>query len=322
MSSKPVRTRLILAILMASGLLASADSHAECGKFARIIVGTSAGGGGDNVARLLAAKLDGRLADHVIVENHTGADGVIAASDVARAAPDGCTLLLATSGHMLRPFATKKLPYNTLTDLVGVTAVTRSPALIVASPDLKFDSPSGFVAMLKANPGKYNYATPEILGQITVALFNHQVGVDATRVPYRGTASMMPDLASGIVQYAASSISAAQTLVAGGRLKAVGVAGTERAQTLPQVPTFKEYGIDFVLYNRYGLFAPGSTPRAALENAQRAVAAALQDPALAKALKLNGDEPVGNSVDQFQGELRQEYELFKATAAQAGIVPE
>ena len=322
MNSDRFRRAAHAALVAASALLMSAFAQAHCGSLARIVIGTSPGGGGDNNARLLAAELDGKLADHVIVENRTGADGVIAAAFVANAAPDGCTLLMATSGHMLRPFASKKLPYDTLTDLVGITAVTRSPAMIVASPTLGFDGPRGFVSLLQAQPGKYNYATPEILGQITMALFNHQAGIEATRVPYRGSAAMMPDLVSGNVQYAATSVSAAKPLVASGRLKAVGVAGTERVEAMPKVPTFKEYGIDFTLYNRYGLFAPGKTPRPVLESVQRAVAAALQDPALIRTLKGNGDEPVGNPVAEFQAELMKEYELFKATAPQAGIVPE
>lgn len=289
----------------------------------KIVIGAAPGGGVDMMARLLASALASRLQAVVTVDNRPGAGGILGADVVAKAKPDGYTLLLVNSGLMVQPLVHAKLPYDTMKDLVGVTGISRGQALLVASPTLNVTSGKEFLEVMRASPGKYNWPSLEAYTEMTTILFNKRQGIDAVKVPYRGTAQMLPDISSGVTHYALGSIPAMRPYVESGKLRAIAVASPTRNENLPGVPTFKEAGLaDMEIWNRYGLFVPQGTPRAIQERLHKAVADAIKDPEFLKALKLQTLEPWETSIEQFQQEMVDEFALFKRIGAEAGIKPE
>lgn len=314
-----------LAGLAASALLMGlAPAHADFpDKPIRIVVPVSPGGGTDITARMLATHLSARLNVPVIVENKLGADGIIGADFVAKAPPDGYTLLIPTTGHFLLPFINKKMPYDTMKDLVGITAISRAPMVIVASPQLPFKTPKEFVELLRANPNKYGYATFESYGQLLIGMMNAKSNVQALRVPYKGSGQALPDVISGVVHYTMTSVAAAKTFVESGKLKAVALTGGKPVPELPGVVSLHDAGLlDVDVFQRFTLFAPARTPREVLDKLQQAVNAVVHSPEVTKSLRLQAQEPIGNSVADFQAEVQKEYAMSEKSARDAGLVPQ
>ena len=316
--------RALLARIAVAGLSALClAAHAQYPERPiKIVVPVSPGGGTDITARLLATHLAPRLGVPVIVENKLGADGLIGADAVAKAAPDGYTLLMPTTGFLLLPFMHKKMPYDTLGDLVGITAVSRAPMLIVATGSLPFRTPKEFGELLRANPDKYSYATFESYGTMLLSMYNARENIQAVKVPYKGSGQAMPDVMSGVVAYMMTSVAAAKPHLESGKLRAVGLTGAERIPQLPEVATLMESGLsDFAIYQRFTLFAPAKTPPVILERIQQAVQAVVRLPEVSSVLRQQGQEPLGNSVAEFQAEVRKEYAMSEKAAKAAGFVP-
>jgi tripartite-type tricarboxylate transporter receptor subunit TctC len=317
--------RLIPAVLI--GLLSSVCSIAAESAYPdqpiKLVVGSSPGAGMDIMARLIAGPLGSKLNTSVIVNNRPGAGGILGADFVAKSRPDGYTILLVNSGLMVQPLVHAKMPYDTMKDLVGVTAIARSPALLVASTTLNVSSGRDFIDLLRANPGKYNFAAPETFTEVSTYLFNSKQGITTTKVPYREASQMMTDIAAGATHYVLVSVSAARPYIESGKVRAIGIASPRRDSELPDVPTFRESGMeDMEMWNRYGLFVPRGTPAVVIERLQQSVAALLKDPATLKEFRRLSFEPFETTVAQFQQLTDDDFRLFKRIAQEAGIKPD
>lgn len=279
---------------------AAAESAAfKPAKPVTIIVPYSTGGGTDAIGRLFAKHLGELWGQSVLVDNRTGASGSIGAAIVARAAPDGQTLLLAVSSLALNPALFPKLPFNTRTDFTPITPLAIPVVVMVGSPALAANDLRTFISDARKNPGKLSFASSEPSTQ----LFGEQVaeagGVKLLHVPYRGAGQWMSDVVSGTVDSGFASITSAVPYMHGGRMKILGVAADQRSDLLPGVPTFKEQGVVFDTPSWYGLFAPGKTPAATVNAIHRDVLAVLAKPEVKAALSTYGALPGGEAPDAF-----------------------
>jgi tripartite-type tricarboxylate transporter receptor subunit TctC len=241
-----------IAIAIATAMLTAGSASADefPNRPIRLVLPTVAGGGTDAHARFVAKQVERQTGWTVVVENRPGADGAIAADFVAKSKPDGHTLLVTTSGHLLLPFTRKSLPYDTLKDFVGITALTRNYAFVTTSTSLKLNTLGDLLGLLRSAPGKYSFATPESFGYLQTARFNKNAGVQAVRVPYRGTGALITDVASGLVTYAIMTVSAAKPMMEAGKLRALCVGSNKRIPEFPSVPTCPEEGVPYYGGNR------------------------------------------------------------------------
>ncbi len=259
------RTGLVLALLAALPAIA----WAQAGTPLRIVVPFPPGGAADNYARLLAQKLqEGTPGSQVVVENKAGAGGVIGSDLVAKAAPDGNTLLMVTVGHAVNPFIFSKLPFDARTDFAPVGVVASVPSLVVTGPAFGGKTLRELVAQAKAAPGKLEYASSGTgsTSHVSAALLESMAGVDMLHVPYKGAAPALQDVMGGRVAMTVDIITSSVQLVKSGKLQALAITGTRRSPLLPEVPTVAEAGLpgyEFTAW--YLLLAPGKTPPAVLD---------------------------------------------------------
>jgi tripartite-type tricarboxylate transporter receptor subunit TctC len=230
----------------------------------RILCGFGVGGGTDVVARVIGQKMADHWGQGVVIDNRTGAGGIIAAELLARANPDGHSLIIVAVGHAFAASYYKKLPYDTLKDFAGVTPVSDSPNVLVVAPQTRMKTMRELVDFAKSRPGQVNFASAGISSgaYINAELFNQAAGVSPVHVPYKTMPDALTNIISGNVQYVFSSVSAAVALVKAGRLTALAVSTRNRSPALPEVPTMGEAGMpgfDFSVW--YGLLAPAGTPQ-------------------------------------------------------------
>ena len=287
----------------------------------RLVVPNSAGGGTDAFARVLANQVAKDTGWTLLVENRTGADGLIATDLVAKAAPDGQTLLFTTSGHLLLAF-THKLPYDPLADLAPVTALTDARTFLVVSGASRIATLRDLVATLRAKPGAHSFATPEAFAFLQTARFNSAAGVTAVRVPYRGAAQMLPDVATGVVTYALASIAATKPFLDKGALRALCVAGSRRMAEYPAVPSCAEEGVNYVGGYQYELYAPAKTSLAVVDKVQKAFTAALRAPDVVAYMQRLGLEPIGSTPADFKAQVLVNHRRIGDSARQAGLARE
>lgn len=288
-----------------------------------LIVPTSAGGGNDTMARIIAAKLAPLLGQEVVVDNRAGANGAVASEYVAAAEPDGQTLMFGyVATHAMNP-ALQKLGYDPVADFAPVGLVGSSPTLMVVHPDVPARDVPALVAALRAAPGRYGYAsagdgTPP---HFAAALFQLATGTTLVGSSYEGAAPAIADTASGRVQLMFPSLFTASPFVHSGRLRALAVAGAQRLPALPEVPTLAEAGIPGVeLTQWYGLFAPARTPAERVQALNRALNAVLADPAVVALFERHGAR-VESGPPQLLGErVRTDLARWQAVVAQGGLL--
>jgi tripartite-type tricarboxylate transporter receptor subunit TctC len=289
----------------------------------RIVVPFSPGGVADNSARVIADKLGARLGQQVIVENRAGASGNIGSEAVAKAAPDGYTLLLGFDGTMvINPHVFAKLPFDTLRDFQPVTKLGDATLILVAHPSLPANSLPELIAYSKAQPGGVAYGTsgtggtPHLAGELLV----QRSGAKLVHVPYKGGGQAIGDVVGGQIPLVYTAIATAQQYVKSGRLKAIAVSSGKRAAALPEVPTFVEGGQPgFVVDSWVGILAPAKTPRPIVDRLQKEIAAVLADPEVKARYEVLGIEPVGNSPDQFAAQIKADLSRWEQVVKQAGI---
>jgi tripartite-type tricarboxylate transporter receptor subunit TctC len=257
-----------------------------------IVVPTAAGGGNDSMARAVGQKLGVLLGQTVIIDNRAGANGSIASEYVARATPDGHTLMFGyIATHAMNP-ALQKLRYDPVTDFEPVGMVGYSPTLMVAAPSAPVKDVKDLVAQLKAKPDRYTYASagagtaPHFAGE----LFKLATGTVMLHVPYKGSAPAVNDTIAGHAQFMFPSLFTGAPHVKTGKLRAMAVAGPKRVATLPGVPTLKELGIDVDVSQWYALFAPAKTPKPIVDKLNTALAQVLADPEIVKRIEADGAE--------------------------------
>jgi tripartite-type tricarboxylate transporter receptor subunit TctC len=308
--------RTLLGATLAAPALAQAPAPL------RLVVPSAPGGPADVVARLLAEQL--RVGRPVVVENRTGGGLVAGTEAVARAAPDGNTLLLTTIGHAVSPALGARLPYDSERDFLPVARVANTALVLIVNNDLPVTDLASFLALLRARGGNtaYGSAGNGTAIHIAVELLKHQAGVQALHVPYRGTAPAMADLIAGHIQFMMDVVVTGAPHVQRGSVRAIAVTTRERAALLPQVPSFAESGMpDFEAYTWNVILAPARTPPAAVAELNLAINAALALPELSGRMAALGFDPVQGSTPESTGAfLAAEATKWGGIIRAAGIV--
>jgi tripartite-type tricarboxylate transporter receptor subunit TctC len=294
----------------------------------RIIVGYAAGGGVDIVARLLSEPMKQALGQTVIVENRTGASAMIASNTVAKAAPDGYSLLMAASGEVAinQHLFKDKMTYDASRELIPVALVGIVPCVVVVAATTPVNNPKELIAFAKANPGKLSFSSSGVGNpqQLAGELMNSMAGTNVLHVPYRGSAPAVTDVATGAVTMSFSSLAAALPLIQAGKLRAVAVTSKERMPQLPDVPPLSEGApglADYELLNWFGMFATAGTPPAIVERLNGIVNKALKDPAIAGKLMPQGIVPKAMTVAEYKSFVASETAKFGKIVQQANIKP-
>lgn len=293
-----------------------------------IVVPFSAGGGVDAMARLVAEKLRVSLKQSVVVDNKPGASGMLGAGFVAKASPDGYTLLLGSAGETsINPLVYKaKMQYSPEKDLAPITAVTRVPNVLVANPAFPAKNLAELVAYAKKNPGKVTYATSGVGNpqHLNGELLQSLAGIQMQHVPYKGASNQLVDVASGTVDITFVSLAGATPFIKGNRVKALAVTSAKRASFAPDIPAIAEFAptAAYDLDNWFGLFAPAKTPPAVQAKLNEAVNAVLRDPELIKRLREQGGEPMGLTQAQFRDFIKTESIKYARIVDTAKIVAE
>ena len=309
------RRNLLTAIAAAASLACSGAIAAFPERPITIVVPTAAGGANDAMARVIGQGLSTLLKQPVIVDNKAGANGAIASETVAKATPDGHTLMLGyIATHAMNP-ALQKLRYDPVKDFEAVGLVGYSPVLMVVAPSVKATNAKELVALVKASPDRFSYASAGngTAPHFAAELFKQSTGLTGLlHVPYKGSAPAVTDTIGGQTQIMFPSLFTAVPYVKGGKLKAIGVAGTKRSALLPEVPTLQEQGIANVDVSQwYAIFAPAKTPKPVIDQLNKALNAVLSDPAVVKKLEDHGADVETSTPEQLRMFVQQEQVKWK-----------
>jgi tripartite-type tricarboxylate transporter receptor subunit TctC len=301
--------------------ISQADAQNYPNRPVRIIVPFSPGGTVDGLARVVGNKLSEQLHQPFLPDFRPGGGGTIGADAVAKAPPDGYTILHNTVGQAIAPAIFRTLPFDTLNDFIPVTQLVASNLVLVATPSLPVHSIKELIALAKEKPGTLNYGMTGIGNplQLAVEMFKHDTRTDIQAVPYRGDANIMAALISGEVQLAVVSVAIAKPLVDDGRIRPLGVTGTKRVATMPDVPTIGETVSGYAAISWHGFFAPANTPKEIVDTLQRETAKALATPDVMDRLRDWSNDPVGSRPEEFQAYFRAEVAKYIKVAKDAAI---
>ena len=312
----------LAAIAAAGSTSAVAQTASWPSRPIQLVVPVSAGGGLDLIARLVAKQLSEQTGGTVLVINRGGASGTIAAAAVARATPDGTTLLFqSVSTAVAVPLLMKKLPYDPVKDLAAVSLVARFPLVMVTSPELPVKNLREFIDLLKENPGKYRYGSTGVGTSLYLAgeLFKSRTKTDITMVSYKGTADVLPDLMTGRVAMLIDGLPPQLDFIKSGRVRAMAVTSSSRTELLPDVPAMNEIVPGYEMPFWTGIFAPAQTPRPLIDLFSNELSKAMKDPGLVRRLKELGSESVGSSAAELDQYWQQQLEYYGAFVREAGI---
>ncbi|NKE68898.1 tripartite tricarboxylate transporter substrate binding protein [Ramlibacter sp. RBP-2] len=315
----------LVGVLLA--LFASASfAQAYPSKPIKLVIGLSAGGPSDVMARTVALALGERLGQQVVVENRTGVGGNIAAEGVAKSPADGYTLLFGSSGPLaVSPTLFQKLAYDPLKDFAPVGLVANLPLVLAVPTSLPVHNVQELIALAKARPGALNYASAGNGGitHLAMELLKSEANVDIRHVPYKGTAAAMPDVVSGNVQMVMDGWSGVQPLVKAGKLRQIAVAVDKRLAVAPDVPTIAEHGFPgFNASPWYGILAPAGTPQPIVSKLSSELAAVMSSAALKEKFQSLGMEPLTSTPAEFAAFLRTENEKWAKVVKRSGAKAE
>ena len=305
---------------------AAAQTTAWPNKPVRIIVPFPAGGTTDVVARLLGQRLQEAWGQTVIVENKTGAGGNIGAVEVAKAANDGYTLLMASGSIVtVNPHIYARMPFDAAKDFAPITNVAQGPMVIVVGPNVAARNITELIALAKAKPGVLNFGSAGIGSQVHMAgeNFLYSAGIDLKHVPYKGESLALTDVAGGSVEMLPGNLAAMLPFIKAGKVKALGVTGAERSPAAPDIPTVGESGLPgFVNVGWFGLLAPAGTPKDVIDKVQRDSAAILATEDTKQRLLAVGMTPVANNPAQFADAIRAESATWAKVVRERKIQPQ
>lgn len=288
----------------------------------RLVVPSSAGGGNDQLARLFGAKITANWGQQVLVDLRPGAAGIVGSEIVAKAPPDGHTLLIVATGYGLNPSLYANLPYDTLNDFTRVTLLAFSPNVLVVHSSLPVKSVKQLIALAKSRPGDLNYASSGAGtgGHLSIELLKYMAGIKMVHVPYKGAGDSTAAVVSGQVHMLMTSPGAAIPFIKAGRLRALAVGSATRVKAMPDVPTVAEAALPgYDVNGYYGVLAPGKTPRAIVDKLHGELIRILGLPDVHAQLEDRGFDPAGYGPEQFTEHIKKELQKWPPVFKAAGI---
>lgn len=322
-----MRTRTLLAVFSAAVTLVSpAAAQLQGERPIRLVVPLAPGGTNDTLARIVSGRLSERLKQPIVVDNRTGADGQIGTAIVAKAPPNGNTLLMIGAGHAISPALIKSLPYDSVRDFAPIGVVAGGPYIMVVHPSVPAKTVKEFVAWVKSKPGQVSYGSAGTGNPTHLAgeLFKNAAGgLDMQHIPYKGGAAVMPDLLGGRVSMFFPSLSTALVHVNAGKLRPIAVTSAKRSPHFPDVPTFGEGGYPDVEVNAwYGMLTTAGTPRARINTLNAALREVLAEAQIREQIQKQGLTPEPSSAEEFTALIQKDLVKWAKVVKAAGIQPE
>ncbi len=315
-------TRVFLAVALLLSGAAPSLAQGYPNRPVRVVVGFPAGGPTDAIARLMAQKLSENLGQQFFVENIGGAGGSTAAGQVARVTPDGYTIMAISTGFVVNPSLYAKVPYDPVKDFDAVTLVAVSPNVVVVNPSVPAKTLPELVQLIRDNPGKYSFAGPGIgsTPHLGGELFRLAFKLDLVHVPFTGAAPAVQATIGGHTPIAFTALPSSLAAIQSGRVRALGVAATERAAGIPDVPTFAEQGVkDQEADTLTGIVVPAGTPKEITEMLSREIAGIVARPDVRERLAALGFTPVANTPDEFSARIKLEIEKWAKVVRDANL---
>ena len=310
------------AALALAGMTCAAQAQGYPNKPVRIVIPFAPGGSTDANARIINDRLAALWAQPVIVEAKPGANTIIGSDHVAKSAPDGYTLLLTSTAHVVNPSMYLKLPYDPVNDLVAVTIVSVSPFALVAAANFPAKTVKELIAIMRAKPGSVSFGTSDSSSAFAGHLFNMLAKTDLQSVSYKGAGPLMTDLAGGHVPLGIAAVSSVQGQVKAGRVRILGVASQKPSALFPEAPVIAADVPGYEAISWFGLFVPKGTPRDVIAKIHKDTGAVLREPEVQKRFLDLGAEVGGNSPEEFAARVRAETDLWAKVAKSANIKPE
>jgi tripartite-type tricarboxylate transporter receptor subunit TctC len=322
-------TRAVCAIAaLAVGALSAAPVQAQSypDKPIRLIAPFPPGGLADTLARLVGEQMSKTLGQPIVVENRTGAGGNVGADAVAKAEPDGYTLLMSSAGIVTaNQFLYAKMPFDPETAFAPISIVADMSMMVVVNPAVEAKNLGEFVALAKKQPGKITFGSPGVgtTGHLGLAMFMHAAGIDLNHVPYRGAGPAVADLIGGQINGVVDNPPTVLPHIKAGKLRPLAVAANERLALLPDVPTAAEAGLqNFEASSWFGIMAPARTPKPVIERLHKAMVAALKEPAVAERIASSAARAVGNTPEEFAKRIVAERKRWGEIIKAANITPQ